>query len=105
MKVEFVRTGGVAGVRLTATLDTEMLPPEETDRLRRLIAAASFFEQPTSRQSPIREADRFQYRVTVEDGDRVKKVEMNESSVPEACRPLLDYLIDSARTARKIKRS
>ena len=105
MKVEFLRTGGVAGIRLTATLDTEMLPPGEAERLRHIIAAASFFDLPTSRQPPIQEADRFQYRVTVEDGDRIKKVEMNESSVPEACRPLLDYLIDSARTARKIRRS
>ena len=105
MKVEFVRTGGVAGIRLTAALDTEMLPPEEADRLRRLIAAASFFDQPTSRRSSIREADRFQYRVRVEDGDRIKTVEMDESSVPEAFRPLLDYLIDSARSRQRMKRS
>ena len=105
MKVEFVRTGGVGGVRLTATLDTDVLPSEEADRLRQLIAVASFFDQPTSGQSPIQGADRFQYRVTIEDGDRIKKVEMDEPSVPEAFRPLLDYLIDSARTRRKIKRS
>ena len=101
MRVEFVRTGGVAGIRLTATLDTEMLPPEEADRLRRLIDAASFFDLPTSRRSPSRETDRFQYRVTVEDGDRIKEVEMDESSVPEACRPLLDYLIESVKARRK----
>lgn len=86
---------------MTATLDTEMLPPKETDRLRRLIAAASFFDQPTSRRSPSREADRFQYRVTIEDGDRIKTVEMDESSVPEAFRPLLDYLIESVKSRRK----
>ena len=92
-------------MRLTATLDTEMLPPDEADRLRRLIAAASFFDQPSSRQSPIRRADRFQYQVTIEDGDRIKKVELDESSVPETLQPLLDYLVDMARTAHKIKRS
>ena len=91
-------------MRLTATLDSESLPPEEADRLRRLIAATSFFEQ-APRHSRIGGADRFQYEVTVEDGDRIKKVEMDEPSVPEAFRPLLDYLIDSARTRRKIKRS
>ena len=105
MKVEFARTGGVGGIRLTATLDTEVLPPEEGARLRRLITASSFFDQPTSRASPPRGADRFQYQVTVEDGDRIKKVEIDESSVPTAFRPLLDYLVDLARTAQKIKRS
>ena len=105
VKVEFFRSGGVAGIRLTATLDTEMLPPDEADRLRRLIAAASFFDQPSSRQSPKRRADRFQYQVTVEEGDRVKKVELDESSVPEALQPLLDYLSDCARAGRKVKSS
>jgi len=105
VKVQFARTGGVAGIRLTVTLDTETLPPAEADRLRRLVAAARLFDQPASRPSPAPETDRFQYQVTVEDGSRIKKVEMDESSVPGTFRPLLDYLIDSARTGRKIKRS
>ncbi len=105
MKVEFARTGGVAGIRLTATLDTEMLPPEEADHLRHLIAAASFFDQPSSRRSPTQGPDRFQYRVTIEDGDRVKRVEMAEVFIPETFQPLLDYLVDRARAAQRKKRS
>ena len=92
-------------MRLAATLDSESLLPEEADRLRRLIAAASFFDQPSSRQSPIRRVDRFQYQVTIEEGDRLKKVELDESSVPETLQPLLDYLVDLARKAQKVKRS
>ena len=105
MKVEFARTGGVAGIRLTATLDTEMLPPEEADHLRHLIAAASFFDQPSSRRSPTQGPDRFQYRVTIEDGDRIKTVEVDESSVSGPLQPLLDYLVDSARTPQRKKRT
>ncbi len=105
MKVEFARTGGVAGIRLTATLDTEMLPPEEADHLAHLIAAASFFDQPSSRRSPTQGPDRFQYRVTIEDGDRVKRVEMDEASTPKTFQPLLDYLIDRARGAQRNKRT
>ena len=105
MKIEFARTGGVAGVALTLTLDTETLPLEEVEHLRRLMAAASFFDLPALLRSVNRGADRFQYRVTVEDGNRINKVELDEASVPEKCRPLLDYLIDSARAARRAKRS
>lgn len=105
MKVQFARTGGVAGIRLTVTLDTETLPHAEADRLRRLVAAARLFDQPASRRLPGPGADRFQYQVTVEEGDRIKKVELDESSVPETFRPLLDYLVDSARTRQKMKRS
>lgn len=105
MKVEFCRTGGVAGTRLTATLDTERLPLQEADRLRRLISAASFFDQPTSLKSSTSGADRFQYQVTVEEGDRIKKVEIDESCVPRTFQPLIDYLLDSCRARQKIKRS
>jgi len=90
---------------LTATLDTEGLPLQEADRLRRLISAASFFDQPTSLKSSTSGADRFQYQVTVEEGDRIKKVEIDESCVPRTFQPLIEYLLDSCRARQKIKRS
>ena len=105
MKIEFSRTGGVAGMRLTATLDTEMLPREEAERLRRLIVSAALFALPASLKSATPRPDQFQYRVAIEDGTRVKKVEMDEPSIPETFQPLLDYLIDSARAAQRKKRS
>jgi hypothetical protein len=105
VKVEFWRTGGIAGTRLTATLDTERLPPQEADRLRRLISAACFFDQPSSLKSSTSGADRFQYQVTVEEGDRIKKVEIDESCIPRTFQPLIDYLLNSCRARQKIKRS
>jgi len=90
---------------LTATLDTEGLPLQEADRLRRLISAASFFDQPTSLKSSTSGADRFQYQVTVEEGDRIKKVEIDESCVPRTFQPLIEYLLDSCRARRKIRSS
>jgi hypothetical protein len=105
VKVEFCRTGGIAGTRLTATLDTERLPPQEADRLRRLISTACFFDQPSSLKSSTSGADRFQYQVTVEEGDRIKKVEIDESCIPRTFKPLIDYLLNSCRARQKIKRS
>ena len=105
MKVEFCRTGGVAGTRLTATLDTDGLSSREAARLRRLISAACFFDQPTSLKSSTSGADRFQYQVTVEEGDRIKTVEIAESCVPRTLQPLIEYLLDSCRARRKTKRS
>ena len=105
MKVEFWRTGGVAGTRLTVTLDTEQLPQAEADRLSRLLAAAAFFDQPKSLKSGTPGADRFQYRVTVKEGDRIKKVEIDESCIPRTFQPLIDYLLNSCRARQKVKRS
>jgi hypothetical protein len=104
MRIEFCRTGGVAGIRLTATLDTKKLPPQEAARLRRLISAACFFDQPPSLKSATSGADRFQYLVTVKEGDRKKKVEIDESCVPRPFQPLIDYLLDSCRARRRTKR-
>ena len=106
MKIEFSRTGGVAGVHLRGTFDTDELPAEQADRLRRLVSAAAALDQPSVLTSSTSSgADRFQYRVTITDGDRIKTVEMGESSIPRTLQPLLDYLTDLARIARKLKRS
>ena len=92
-------------MRLTATLDTEMLPPKEAERLRRLIVSAALLDLPASLKSVTPRPDQFQYRVVVEEGDRKKQVDMNEASIPETFQPLLDYLIDLARAAQRKKRS
>lgn len=105
MIVQFTRTGGIAGITLMVTLDSRQLPQAEADRLCRLVASAAFFEQPESLKSAAPGADRFQYRVTVEEGDRKKRVETDESSCPGTFRPLLDYLVHSARARQKTKRS
>lgn len=90
-------------MRLTATLDCKKLPPKEADHLKRLIDATAFFAQPASLRSATPGGDRFQFEVTVEDGGRRKTLEMDESSVPDTLRPLLEYLLDFARASRKTK--
>lgn len=105
MKIDFLRTGGVTGMRLAVTLDTDLLPPDEADCLRCMIADARFFDQLPSRRASGSGADRFHYRITVLDGDRTKQVEVDEPSVQEEFQPLLDYLIASARKGRKAKSS
>jgi len=92
-------------MKLTVTLDCDALPDEEAEHLKRLISAAALFEHPRSLKSASEGADRFQYQVMVEEGGRTKRIEMDESSVPKTCRPLLEYLTDSARTRPKKKSS
>lgn len=101
MKVCFKRTGGLAAISMSVTLNTEMLPEVEAEGLRKLIDAVSFFDQPDLFRSHRPEADRFHYEVKIEKGDRVKTIEMDESVVPDVFRPLLDLLIKKARTMRK----
>jgi hypothetical protein len=46
MHIEFVRSGGFAGLRLAASIDSQHLTPEQASTLDKLIAAAGFFDLP-----------------------------------------------------------
>ncbi|MFH1183899.1 MAG: protealysin inhibitor emfourin [Chloroflexota bacterium] len=93
MKIDFVRSGGLAGLRLAVSVDTESLPVEDASRLVQLVEGAGFFglEQASPDASPGR--DRFEYRLTIESQIWGRNaVVLPEPAVPEELRPLLDHL-------------
>jgi hypothetical protein len=100
MIIHYERTGGFAGMRMEATIDTEKLPPAEAQILENELASADFFNLPAKTSSPGPGADRFTYRITVESGDRSHTVEAGEASAPERLLPLIERLNDLARSAR-----
>jgi len=100
MRIHFERTGGFAGMRMTATVNTESLSSEEARDLQEMVEAAGFFDLPAVITTPTPGADRFYYKLTVEAEGRQHTVEMGEAAVPEALRPLLQRLTAVARSAR-----
>ena len=46
MRIQFVRTGGVAGGQLSATIDSDQLPPEEAELLKEALDSGGFFNLP-----------------------------------------------------------
>ncbi len=103
MQIHFERTGGIAGMRVAATIDTGALSPDEARDLQALVEAAKFFNLPTVIASPTPGADQFQYRVTVEAEGRRHAVEVGDASVPDALQPLLRRLTILARSAGRDK--
>ena len=101
MKIFFKRTGGLAAISLSVTLDTDALPAEDSRRLNNLMNTVSFFDQPDSLQSAIPGADRFHYEIKAEVEGRVKTIQIDESAVSDFFRPLVDHLIEMARMKRK----
>ncbi len=101
MKLSFKRTGGVAALSLSVTLDTKTVSAEESRRLHRLINTVSFFEQPDSFLSAKPGADRFHFEIMIEAEGRTKTIEIDESVVPALFRPLIDHLIELARKKKK----
>jgi hypothetical protein len=99
-QVYFERSGGVAGIRLTATIDVRTLPSEEAGKLRQLIEAARFFDLPAVITLPDPGPDRFQYKLTVETEGGGHTVWTDEVAAPSSLRPLLKWLTEAAHTTR-----
>ncbi|NJR50895.1 MAG: hypothetical protein HC780_16305 [Leptolyngbyaceae cyanobacterium CSU_1_3] len=96
MRVLFERTGGFAGLVMTATIDTATLLPPEANQVCQLVAAADFFNLPATIASPS-QPDRFQYQITIEEGDRHHTVQVDESVMPDRLSPLVEWMLEAAR--------
>lgn len=99
MRLQFERSGGVAGMRLGTVIDSSELTPDESTRLEEIVKNSGFFDLPPELpKSP--GADRFQYTVTIETPDRRHTVRMDDGAAPVPLRPLLDWATTAARKKR-----
>lgn len=90
MRIEFERSGGFAGMRLSGRVNTSDLTAEQACSLVEAVDAAQFWDLPGEIPGNQRGADRFQYVVTVEAADRRHTVQVGESAMPEALGALVD---------------
>jgi hypothetical protein len=100
MRIDYERTGGFAGMRLAATIDTTTLPADQAAELQDLIDNAHFFDLPAKIPSPPNVADQFYYRVTIEAKSKQHTVEAGEASASPELQALLQQLTLLARSAR-----
>lgn len=101
MRVNFVRTGGFAGLRLEAVVDSDSLPEEEARLLKTELDNACFFDLPSKLTSRSGGADRFQYEITVEDGNTQHTIETGETAIPEPLLPFIQHVEILARSTRR----
>jgi hypothetical protein len=96
MRVEFERSGGFAGLRTAATIDSASLAPDDARKLQELVDASGFFDLPAKMESPSPGADRFQYRIAITSGSRSHTVEASEEAFPAKVKPLIQWLTKAA---------
>jgi hypothetical protein len=97
MNIHLERSGGFAGLRQSSDLESSQLSQEEGDELNRLVETSGFFDLPAEVRATAPGADRFQYKLTVNDGARTHTVALDEAAVPERLRPLLNWVISKVR--------
>ncbi len=96
ISVEVERSGGFAGIVTRRRADTAELAPHDAAELRALVAGADLagLEQSLAASAPgatpaTGGADRFQYDLTVDDGEHVHRFSVQDGSVPAQLQPLL----------------
>jgi hypothetical protein len=102
MKVQLKRSGGVAGLLPPpVTVDSDNLSSEDAKKLQELLSAANFFSLPSKGPTPPRGADRYQYTLTVDTGDRTHQVQVTEDQLSQNLRSLIDWLPQASARASK----
>jgi hypothetical protein len=95
-KIEFERSGGFMGRKVSLSLNLDELPADQAQTLNLLLDKADFFnlsENPTKPPVP----DSFMYTITVVTEKRKHTVRTSEHAVPEQLRPLITDLSARAR--------
>jgi hypothetical protein len=95
MRIEFSRSGGITGIRLSLTVDTATMPSEEARELEDCVDRSGFFELPEVLHSG--GADRLQYRLSIERDGISHFIQMDDGTIPEALSPLIKRLEAASR--------
>jgi hypothetical protein len=98
MRIVLERSGGFAGISQIKSISPDQMPADEAQKLTRLVENAGFYDLPSEIRSPHTDADRFQYKITVDSERGHHTVQVDEAAVPSRLQPLLDWLKNSART-------
>ncbi len=93
MKIDFVRTGGFAAIRLATSIDTENLAPERAAEVEKLVSDARFYQLPHSNTAAAPVPDSFQYRLRISAASRAAhEILVDDQSMPASLLPLVDFL-------------
>ena len=104
VKVRLVRTGGVAGLRVTTELDSADLSAEESLRLAKLVEDAPWSGLPTRTMARPKARDLMEYAITVE-GDTVPRAMVGDDlTLPGQARELVAFVIERGRHSRGARR-
>ena len=96
VKIYFERTGGFAGMRTSASLDTDNLPPNESEQLHDMCNNVDFFNLPSKLAPMIGAADLFRYKITIESKNGKHTVETTDTSMTPELENLVSFLSDNA---------
>lgn len=99
MRIHFEKSGGFTGIRVTTTVDTTRMPPDEAARLLKELESSGLLEhEPEALESAAPPApDEITYELTLEVGSYEHRYCLSESDAPDSVQPLFRHLTVLAR--------
>jgi hypothetical protein len=99
MIVRHERSGGFAGITITAEVDSATLPPKQAQELKELVEKAFPLDQPKKVKATM--PDQFNYEFVIEDEGKTKTYQTNDESITDEMRALSKWLIATAQKNKK----
>lgn len=99
MKIQFECSGGLAGIHTSVVLDTSSISSDEVKQIEELINCSNFFNLPSESPPPKRgSADYFNYKITIDIGERRHTIRTNDITMPNEIEPLINFLQEKSRS-------
>ncbi|MDQ3618690.1 MAG: hypothetical protein M3391_00990 [Actinomycetota bacterium] len=98
LRIDFKRSGGVTGMRLTTCVDVDDLPEDEGQNVRDMVEQLDLEQMSERAGQGAGPPDRFVYELRIEQGERTVDVCLGESELPEELQPLVRDLEKRAKT-------
>lgn len=92
MRIILKRSGGLAGLRVTRTVDEATLATHQARKLRRLVKAIEARPRSRKKAAASGSADRFQYHLVVEDQRRTRHIRFGEDTASGSLGTLVAWL-------------
>lgn len=77
-------------------VDTDELPPDQALRFKELVERSGVMHMQNAQVKGAR--DVYYYLLRISDGDQEKQLKIDQISLPEDAKPLIDYLVASSQS-------
>jgi hypothetical protein len=101
MRIIFERSGGFAGIKLSAAFDLDSLPKDQADEIRSAVNKVDFSRLSEQMLPPTPMPDQLEYVITIETDEWQHKIVTSDTTAPAELQPLLRTLTRFARKEAK----
>ncbi len=96
MRIRVEKTGGIAGLKVRAEVDSAQISSAQEKELKQLVEGANLFDQPAKTRGRAM-PDQLQYQITIEDGGKTHSFTTNDAAASDELLELVDWLIAAGR--------